>query len=44
MTPGEVLAEAARRLPSARCAAETGVTGAGAAEAGLTGAGAAERG
>ena len=44
MTPGEVLAEVARRLPSARCAAEAGVTSAGAAEAGLTGAGAAEAG
>ena len=44
MTPGEVLAEAARLLPAARCAAETGVTGAGAPEAGVTGAGAAETG
>jgi NADH-quinone oxidoreductase subunit C len=44
VTPGEVLAEAARLLPAARCAAETGVTGAGAAEAGVTGAGAAEAG
>ena len=41
MTPGEVLAEAARLLPAARCAAETGVTGAGAAGTGVTGAGAA---
>jgi NADH-quinone oxidoreductase subunit C len=41
VTPGEVLAEAARRLPSARCVAEAGVTGVGAAQAGMTGAGAA---
>ena len=40
MTPGEVLAEAGRLLPAARCAAETGVTGAGAPEAQVTGAGA----
>jgi NADH-quinone oxidoreductase subunit C len=44
VTPGEVLAEAARQLPAARCAAETGVTGAGAPEAEVTGAGAAETG
>ncbi len=44
MTPGEVLAEIARRLPSARCVAEAGQTGAGAAQAGQTGAGAAEAG
>jgi NADH-quinone oxidoreductase subunit C len=41
VTPDEVLAEVARRLPSARCVAETGVTGAGTAQPGLTGAGAA---
>ena len=29
VTPGEVLAEAARLLPAARCTAETGVAGAG---------------
>ena len=39
MTPGEVLAEAARLLPAARCAAETAVAGAGVADAGVTGAG-----
>jgi NADH-quinone oxidoreductase subunit C len=44
VTPGEVMAEAGRRLPSARCAAEPGLTGAGAAQAGVTGAGAAEAG
>jgi NADH-quinone oxidoreductase subunit C len=32
MTPAEVLAEAGRRLPAARCTAETGVTGPGTAE------------
>lgn len=44
MTPGEVLAEAGRRLPSARCAAEAGVTSASAAETGVSGVGAAEAG
>jgi NADH-quinone oxidoreductase subunit C len=39
VTPGEVLAEVARRLPSARCAAEAGLTGAGVAEAGAAEAG-----
>jgi len=41
VTSGEVLAEAARQLPAARCVAETLVTGPAAAEAG-TRAGAAE--
>jgi NADH-quinone oxidoreductase subunit C len=43
VTPGEVLAEAARRLPAARCVIETGVTGAAAAT-GLTGPGGAGTG
>ena len=48
MTPGEVLAEAGRRLPAARCVAEAGVTAAVTALAGPggaeTGAGGAETG
>jgi NADH-quinone oxidoreductase subunit C len=37
VTPGEVLAEAARRLPGARCVIETGVAGSGGGGVGLTG-------
>ena len=47
MTPGEILAEAGRRLPTARCAAEPGVAGAstaGAGGAGWAGTGAAGAG
>jgi len=44
VTPGEVLAEAARRLPAARCVIESGVAGAGRAGAGVTGADAAYAG
>ena len=39
MTPGEVLAEAARRLPAARCVAEAGVAAALAGPGGAGGAG-----
>jgi NADH-quinone oxidoreductase subunit C len=38
VTPGEILAEAGRRLPTARCAAETDVAGAGMAGTGAAGA------
>jgi NADH-quinone oxidoreductase subunit C len=38
MTPGEVLAEAALRLPAARCVIETGVAGPSGVGAGVTGA------
>jgi NADH-quinone oxidoreductase subunit C len=37
VTPGEILAEAGRRLPTARCAVETGVAGTGAAAPGVAG-------
>jgi NADH-quinone oxidoreductase subunit C len=37
VTPGEVLAEAARRLPGARCVIETWVAGSGGGGVGLTG-------
>jgi NADH-quinone oxidoreductase subunit C len=39
VTPGEIVAEAGRRLPAARCTAETGVAGASVAGAGVAGAG-----
>jgi NADH-quinone oxidoreductase subunit C len=44
VTPGEVLAEAARRLPAARCVIEGGVAGSGRAGVGMTGAAAADTG
>ena len=44
MTPGEVQAEAARRLPAARCVIESGVAGPGRAGAGVTGAAAPDTG